>query len=159
MHSGKTDNHFMHECRKSCIEHEGDEPAHRHVVIHAAAKSDQNGDQGKTDGTDADRAADLFIFMFRHFNAVLGGMCLFRGCAFVVRVILFAAHQEDDLNQCDQTGAGHDAVRNVERIDVNAKDRAAVAAQEKADAQHAECPDIADKGCTQSGRRELEEGS
>lgn len=71
----------------------------------------------------------------------------------------FAAHQEDDLNQCDQTGAGHDAVRNVERIDVNAKDRAAVAAQEKADAQHAECPDIADKGCTQSGRRELEEGS
>jgi hypothetical protein len=40
-----------------------------------------------------------------------------------VRVILFAAHQEDDLNQCDQTGAGHDAVRNVERIDVNAPDR------------------------------------
>ena len=39
----------------------------------------------------------------RHFNAMLGGMCLFRGCAFVVCVILFAAHQEDDLNQCDQT--------------------------------------------------------
>ena len=69
----------------------------------------------------------------------------------------FAALQDQhrDLDQRDKPGAHHHAVRHIELGDVDAGDWQRITADQQADAEHRQRPDITDKGDTKCRHRDF----
>ncbi len=140
MHRRDADDQLVHEGGESGVDDEGDEHARRQVGYQPAHNRNEDRDRDVADAAEAERAAH---------RGVVGG-------AGDLMPAAVPRDQETHLDQRDDAGADHRAVRDVELGDVYAGDRERVAADQEADAEHRQCPDIADKGDAEGRHRNLQ---
>ncbi|CAK8743053.1 hypothetical protein SODG_006235 [Sodalis praecaptivus] len=74
-------------------------------------------------------------------------------------VVLIVTDEFDDLEQGDQAGAGHDAMRQIMLVDIYAKQRRGISPKQETHAQHRQRPNIADKCGAQRRHREFKPGA
>ncbi len=144
MHGGNADDHFMHEGREGRVEDEGDQHGRRHLGIQPAEQGHAGRQQDVAGAAQAQGLAHAVAAEGLVLGLRLGG---------------FLEQHHAHLHQRDQAGANHHAVGNVGLVDVKAKDRLRVAAQQQADPEHAQRPDVADKGGAEGRHGNLEPGA
>ena len=140
MHRRDADQQLVHEGGERRIDDEQHEHAGRHLGNETAHDCDQHGDRHIADAADAERGTHL-------------------GIAAGARRRIGVRPPQDrqhDLHERDEASADHEAVRHVIFADVDPGERQGIAADEQADAEHAQRPDVADERHAERRHGDLE---
>ena len=139
VHCGDADDQLMHEGGECGVNHKQQQHRQAHFAPQTARQRQQRRNNQVACAAETERAPDFVA-----------------AAAYLLLVVAAAADHHHHLNQRHQPRADHDAVRQKERVDIDAGNRLRIGAHQKAHPEHAQRPDIADKGGAESGHRDLQ---